>query len=216
LTGQSRLEEDVVMRKLDSSTTIVSLNSMTSSGSSQPLGRLVASMAKRALHGDVLARVTQQAADGGGPVSLASRVAAEYSSVNDELRAEAERERLDASARKLLEVDRALTALRGVHERPARAVHCRTCQKYFYRKPADCVARGHTVAAVDTVQRYFECDHCRHKITVLGDVVPAMVHPACPKCRHTAIWNKSSAAPDHCPTSSSAHHRGDDERTDDR
>ncbi|CUG89780.1 primase zinc finger protein, putative [Bodo saltans] len=191
LAGTSRLEEDMVLPAAHNPNRIFAKRSSV-------VGALAASMR-------AASSTTQPSPASTGPPSVsgmtkalssAGAAAQNVQSRHDDLRKVAEKEKLDASSKRLLEVDKALSALDKVFEQKVNAVHCRTCRRYFPSRPHSCATEGHALLAVQTVKRFYSCDHCKHRVTVLGEELNAsLLYPSCPKCRSIGIWNAASAAP---------------------
>ncbi|EAN76294.1 hypothetical protein, conserved [Trypanosoma brucei brucei TREU927] len=130
------------------------------------------------------------------PASLLGKVAESLHSVNDELRALDERQRLERQAERLLQQDKALEALADVTEQKLKAHYCRQCDRWYLRRNERCKSLGHIVETRETVRRFIQCEHCRYKTSVIGDVRPSKLIPRCPRCSADVQWRASNAAPE--------------------
>lgn len=191
LDGPSRLDEETVTRRPAGAAGrggVLAARASAASPMAMMASALVPSVTSRGAS-------TRSVTSAPSMRTTVGQLASTVVSRHDDLREAAELDMLEAKAQKLLEVDRALSLLDSIHEQSVRAIHCRDCNRYSYTKPDRCMSQGHTLVSMETVRRFFCCATCKHRVSLLGDLTPALLLPSCPRCKHPASWEKGSAAP---------------------
>ncbi|GAB4814670.1 hypothetical protein N2152v2_001716 [Parachlorella kessleri] len=93
-----------------------------------------------------------------------------------------DQERIDKLLAVLEQKDEMAQKMDSVKSLKVQAFRCKVCNYTSERRREECSAHPHAVERVETVKRWWECEHCKYRFSTVGVCYPTK---RCAKCQHT-------------------------------